>query len=250
VSEWEWDWGHGVVTEGGDRSYLHVVERALLKGHILVRDVDEEVSVARAYAAVAVDDFAGWVGERRRLGHGVLDLVAVAGAIVCRAGHTDRGLIGVQSQQTLSRGISVREVLGKRRTAAPSRRTLHHRGTYTFGFRHGCLLRTVEKNSLGWLDVALMRQSPMTAPERLIRDLCTTRPSNPSSKPQWTLRYIRALSRPVTPISQPLRPRTRLGELQRDGAHRATRSHVSGVQLGDFRVRIRGIRDTREALTV
>ena len=74
----------------------------------------------------------------------------------------------------------------------------------------------------------------MTAPERLIRDLCTTRPSNPSSKPQWTLRYIRALSRPVTPISQPLRPRTRLGELQRDGAHRATRSHVSGVHLGDF----------------
>jgi hypothetical protein len=77
---------------GQGRSYLHIFERALLKGHVLVEDVDKEVPVAKAYTTVAVDDFAGWVGERRGLSDSILDLVAVAGSSVCGAGRSVRGL--------------------------------------------------------------------------------------------------------------------------------------------------------------
>jgi len=64
-------------------TYLELRDVALGEFDTLVGCVNEQIPVARADAAVALHDFAGWVGEGRGGGHVVCEGAAVAGCVVC-----------------------------------------------------------------------------------------------------------------------------------------------------------------------
>jgi hypothetical protein len=70
---------------GPKEPYFQRIQIAFLERNVFVWDIYEEVAVARADTAVAIDNLARGVVEGWRLSDGVFDAVAMTGTGVCRA---------------------------------------------------------------------------------------------------------------------------------------------------------------------